>query len=105
MFLSFWLDGPAFCHISFIALEASILLCLGARLEWSAKTPSARKDDASPFELAEGLLEQINSSIQRGCSGLSVEKDEPAIFYNWRKGWRLQGEGPKNAESFIEKGP
>jgi len=50
-------------------------------------------------------MEQINSSIQRGCSGLSVEKDEPAILYNWRKGWRLQGERPKNAESFIEKGP
>ena len=30
--------------------------------------PSARKDDASPFEPAGGLMEQINASIQRGCS-------------------------------------
>ena len=33
-----------------------------------ASTPSARKDDASPFEPAGGLMEQINASIQRGCS-------------------------------------
>jgi len=30
--------------------------------------PSARKDDASPFEPAGGLMEQINASIQRDCS-------------------------------------
>ena len=32
-------------------------------------TPSVRKVDAFLFKLLGGLMEQINASIQRGCSG------------------------------------
>jgi hypothetical protein len=31
--------------------------------------PHAKKDSISPFETAEGLMEQINASIHRGYSG------------------------------------
>jgi hypothetical protein len=34
-----------------------------------SSSSSARKDDASPFEPAGGLMEQINASIQPGCLG------------------------------------
>ena len=34
----------------------------------SAQEPGASKDDASLFETAGGFMEQINASIQRGCS-------------------------------------
>ena len=45
----------------------SVSFSVGLHLQISVP-PSARKDDASPFEPAGGLMEQINASIQRGCS-------------------------------------
>ena len=57
----FWLREKGYLDAVRSAVEAE-----GSR--WLEEPPSARKDDASPFEPAGGLMEQINASIQRGCS-------------------------------------
>jgi hypothetical protein len=41
--------------------------------------PGARKVDVFLFKSLHGLIEQINASIQRGCSNCRKKKDEPNL--------------------------